>query len=190
MKAEELKEKGLTDDQIKFVMDEFEKESEKVTKAEDEAKKWKTQAETAEETLKKFEGIDPEGIQSELETWKEKVRTQEEDYKKELYERDFADALKTELAQYKFSSESARDAITAQIQKAGLKLTEGKIMGLSDMMATIKEKDPYAFVNESEEGKKAYFTSPTSGRGSGRGVETDPEKMNFEEYKKWRKENS
>lgn len=167
MKQEELKEWGLTDEQVKSVMDQYGKD---VTKLQKENEKltadrntWKEKAETAEETLKGFEGIDPAQVQTELATWKKKAEDAEENAKKQLYERDFADALKSELENVKFTSEAAKKAVMADIKEAGLKLKDGKILGLNDLINQMKEKDASAFVDEAQEQaqqNKAVFTNP------------------------------
>ena len=48
-----------------------------ITKVEGERDAWKERAETAENTLKSFEGIDPEIIKGVLETWKQKAADSE-----------------------------------------------------------------------------------------------------------------
>lgn len=135
----------------------------KLGKAETDRDNWKEKAETAEETLKSFEGIDPEKINDELAAWKKKAEDAENDAKAKIYERDFADALKAGLEEYKFTSEAAKKSIMAEIKDAGLKLKDGKILGLSDLIAQIKEKDASAFVDEQQEQldkNKARFTQP------------------------------
>lgn len=134
-----------------------------ISKLEADRDKWKTQAEAAEETLKGFEGIDPAQIQTELATWKKKAEDAEKDAQKQIYERDFSDALKTELEGYKFSSEAAKRDVMSQIKAAELKLKDGKILGLSDLIAQIKEKDASAFVDEKQQQanqNRARFTTP------------------------------
>lgn len=155
MKTETLKEKGLTEEQIAFVMQEngkdikkLQKENEKLQAERDDLRAKK---ETAEETLEKFEGIDPEQIKVELETYKNKAKEAEEEYNKKLYDRDFNDALKNELEEVKFTSAFAKKAIIEDIKKSGLKLKNGKILGLNDYLDQIKEEDQSAFVNEDKE---------------------------------------
>lgn len=128
-------------------------------KVETDRDSWKEKAETAETTLKSFEGIDPENIQKELADWKKKAEDAEKDYNDKIYERDFGDALKTAMEDYKFSSEAAKKAVMAEIKEAGLKLKDGKILGLSDLVAQIKESDASAFVDEEDEAGKARFTT-------------------------------
>lgn len=140
-----------------------------VKKLETERDNWKAKAETAEETLKSFEGIDPAEIQKELETWKQKAADAEKNAQEQIYERDFADALKTALGDVKFTSEAAKRDVMAQIKEAGLKLKDGTILGLTDMIEQIKKNDASAFVDEDEEKLKAgaaRFTQPNKPGGA------------------------
>ena len=68
-----------------------------ISKLEADRDAWKEKADSAEETLKGFDGIDPAQVQTELSAWKKKAEDAEKDRDAKLYERDFADALKTEL---------------------------------------------------------------------------------------------
>lgn len=155
---------------------EVEKATEKI---ESERDTWKERAETAEETLKKFDGVDVDGIQEELATWKQKAKEAEEDYKKKIEQRDFEDALKEEISNYKFSSDAAKKAIVAEISEAGLKVKDGKILGLSDLIGQMKEKDASAFVDEQQERleqNKAKFTKPLN-PGSAPGTKVSPAEL-------------
>lgn len=131
----------------------------KLGKVEGERDNYKEQLETAQETLKSFEGVDLATIQSELATWKTRAENAEKDYNAKLEARDFEDALKTAMEGYKFSSTAAKNAVTEEVRKAGLKLKDGKILGLNDLMETIKAADASAFVTEREE-NRARFTEP------------------------------
>ena len=166
MKTEDLKEKGLTDEQIQFVMAENGKDIKKLQKENgtlgSDRDNWKQRAETAEETLKKFDGVDLKTMQTELADWKKKAEDAEKDYNAKIYERDFSDALKTELESVKFSSDAAKRAVMSEIKESGLKLKDGKILGLSDLIGQIKERDASAFVDEEKEKAKknmAKFTT-------------------------------
>ena len=142
----------------------------KIGKAETERDNWKSKAETAEETLKKFDGVDLETMQTELNNWKQKAETAAKDYEQKIYERDFSDALKTELESVKFSSDAAKRAVMAEVKESGLKLKDGKILGLSDLIGQIKERDASAFVDEEQEKAKqqaARFTVPGTGKSTG-----------------------
>lgn len=175
MKTDELKAWGLTDEQSEKVMSQYgkdvsklQKENEKLTADRD---KEKERADTAEETLKKFDGVDVETMQAELATWQQKAKDIEKDYADKLAQRDFEDALKEEIGGYKFTSEAAKKAIMTEIREAGLKVKDGKILGLSDLLAQMKEKDASAFVDEKQEqleaGRAKPFTGPLNPNGGG-----------------------
>lgn len=156
----------------------------KIGKAETERDNWKSKAETAEETLKKFDGVDLETMQTELNTWKQKAETAEKDYEQKIYERDFSDTLKTELESVKFSSDAAKRAVMAEIKESGLKLKDGKILGLSDLIGQIKERDASAFVDERQEQARqqaARFTVPGTGRSTGSTTTTKKDIMSIKD---------
>ena len=141
-----------------------------LSKIEGERDNWKERAETAEETLKGFDGIDPANVKTELETWKQKAADAEKEFNAKIYDRDFSDALKAALDDVKFSSEAAKKAVMTEIKESGLKLKDGKILGLSDLIGQIKERDASAFVDEQSEKAKqqaARFTTPGTGRSTG-----------------------
>lgn len=167
MKTEELKAQGLTEEQISFVMAENGKDLKKLQKENDnlsaDRDTWKEKAEAAETTLKGFEGVDLETMQKELSDWKQKAADAEKNAQEQLYERDFADALKAEFEGIKFSSEAAKRAIMAEVKEAGLKLKDGKILGLNDLVGQMKEKDASAFVDDAQQQVQqnmARFTAP------------------------------
>jgi hypothetical protein len=167
MKTEELKAQGLTEEQISFVMAENGKDLKKLQKENDnlsaDRDTWKEKAEAAETTLKGFEGVDLETMQREISDWKQKATEAEKNAQAQLYERDFADALKTEFEGIKFSSEAAKRAIMAEVKEAGLKLKDGKILGLNDLLSQMKEKDASAFVDDAQQQVQqnmARFTAP------------------------------
>ncbi len=173
MKTEELKSQGLTEEQISFVMAENGKVLKKLQKENDnltsERDTWKEKAEAAETTLKGFEGVDLETMQKELSDWKQKATEAEKNAQAQLYERDFADALKTEFEGIKFSSDAAKRAIMAEVKKADLKLKDGKILGLNDLLSQMKEKDASAFVDDAQQQAQqnmARFTAPAGKSGS------------------------
>lgn len=179
MKTEDLQAQGLNEEQIKYVFAENGKdiaaEKKRADTAEKDRDSWKNRAETAENTLKGFEGKDFDAIQKDRDEWKQKAEKAEADYKQQIYERDFSDALSTAMESYKFSSDYAKTAVMAEIKSAGLKLLDGKIIGLNDMIESIKAKDASAFVTESQE-EKAKFTTPP-GQKPKEGTKYTPEQL-------------
>ena len=137
---------------------EFEK---KVKKAEDERDQFKTRAETAEETLKGFDGKDIETITKERDEWKQKAELTERNYSERLAEREKSDLLKEACENIKFTSESAKRAIMADIAK-NVTVKDGKLIGFNDLLEDAKKTDASAFVDENQqhlEQNKARFTA-------------------------------
>lgn len=157
-----------------------------LSKVEGERDSWKERAETAEATLKSFDGVDVDGMKQSIADWKAKAEKAEQDAKEQLYQRDFADVLKTELESVKFSSEAAKKAIMAEIKEAGLTMKNGKILGLSDLLEQMKKEDASAFVDESQQKAQqnaARFTTSIQ-KGSGTGgtlTKEDFKKMSLDE---------
>ena len=98
MKTEELKAQGLTQEQINFVMAENGKDIDKIQKKLDdmtaERDKEKGRADTAEETLKGFDGVDVEKLNKSIADWKKKAEDAEKDYRQKIADRDFDDLLR------------------------------------------------------------------------------------------------
>lgn len=135
----------------------------RVSKAEEERDGYKTRAETAETTLKGFEGVDLEKINKDLADWKQKAEDTEKEYQRKIAERDFNDALNEGIGKYKFTSEAAKKSVIAEVKKKGLTMSDGKILGLDDAINLIKEADKGAFIDEEEEElekNRARFTQP------------------------------
>lgn len=157
----------------------------KLGKLETDRDNWKSRAETAETTLNGFKDVDLDSVKKELDAWKEKAQNAEKEAQKQLYDRDFADALKSELESVKFTSEAAKRDVMGQIKAAELKLKDGKILGLSDLIEQIKKNDGSAFVDEHQEqleANKARFTQPASaGNGARFGAMTKKDIMDIKD---------
>lgn len=165
---------GKTQELNKLVSENYKtinEHNKKVSALESERDDYRAKLETANNTLKEFEGIDAEGVKKELEDYKMKLRKLEDTHKQALYDRDFDDALNNVISEIKFSSEAAKKAIMDDIKSAGLKLVDGKIMGLNDLIDTYKARDASAFVDEQTEilkQNKAKFTTPLNNNSSSR----------------------
>ena len=151
MKTAELTAIGLTEEQATQVLAMNGKDIESAKAAKDkviadltgERDDYKARLETAETTLKGFEGIDPEKIQQELQTYKQKAEDAEKDFAKKILQRDQSDWLKGKLDEYGVASPYARAQLIAEItdETSGLKWKDGAFMGLDDYMKSAKEKD-------------------------------------------------
>lgn len=163
----------------------------KVKKAEEERDQYKERAETAETTLKGFDGKDLDAITKERDEWKKKAEQAEQDYNAKIAEREKADLLKEAFENVKFSSESAKKAIMADIA-ANVSVKDGKLIGFNDLLEDAKKNDASAFVDEQaqqQEQNQATFTTPMGAGVKTEPVTGDPNKMDFATYKKWREQN-
>ena len=133
----------------------------KVKKAEEERDQYKARAETAEETLKGFDGKDLETITKERDEWKEKAETARKDYDAKIAEREKSDLLEKAFEGVKFSSESAKRAIMGDIA-ANVSVKDGRLIGFNDLLEDARKNDASAFVNEEQqhlEQNRARFTT-------------------------------
>ena len=146
-----------------------EKEVEKkLSKAESDRDAWKERAETAEETLKKFDGKDVDAMQREIEDWKKKAEDAEKNFSAKEAEREKQELLKEAFADIEFTSNAAKNAIMAQISE-NVSVKNGKLIGFNDLLEDAKKNDASAFVNKEQqnlEQNKARFTNPMNNQNS------------------------
>lgn len=172
----------VTPDMEKAFSGEFlsEKEVEKkISKAENDRDSWKQRAETAEETLKGFEGKDLNAMQKEIDDWKEKATKAESEYNTKMAEHEKQELLKEAFADIEFTSESAKKAIMAQISE-NVSVKNGKLIGFNDLLEDAKKNDASAFVNKEQqnlEQNKAKFTTPMNNQSGKVGTMTKDEIM-------------
>ena len=140
-----------------------EKEVEKkLSKAESDRDAWKERAETAEETLKKFDGKDVDAMQREIDDWKKKAEDAEKNFNAKEAEREKQELLKEAFADIEFTSNAAKNAIMSQISE-NVSVKNGKLIGFNDLLEDAKKNDASAFVDKEQqnlEQKKAKFTNP------------------------------
>ena len=98
MKTEDLQAKGLTQKQIDYVMDEYGKELNGIKQDRDN---YKTQLATAQATLKSFEGVNVQELQSKITQLTADLANKETEYQKQIADRDFNDLLKATAEGYK-----------------------------------------------------------------------------------------
>lgn len=133
----------------------------KLKKAESDRDTWKQRAETAEETLKGFDGKDFDTITRERDEWKKKAEDAEKEYSAKEAEREKQELLKEAFADIEFTSESAKKAIMAQISE-NVSVKNGKLIGFNDLLEDAKKNDASAFVDKEQqnlEQNKARFTT-------------------------------
>lgn len=195
---EELEKLGieLTDEMKGKVKQKFTEEVVSVAEMDKKIQKVQDQLDTAnekltstEEALKAFDGVDVEGFKQKIADLEESNKQKDTEYKKQIEARDYKDAIDKLVEPIKFSSNAAKKAFLAELVETPLQMRDGKVLGFEDYLNGVKESDPDSFISEDDE-KKPVFTTP---QGSGSGAETitgDPNKMDYETYKKWREQNS
>ena len=148
-----------------------EKEVEKkLLKTESDRDSWKERAETAEETLKKFDGKDVDAMQREIDDWKKKAEDAEKNFNEKEAEREKQELLKEAFADIEFTSNAAKNAIMTQISES-VTVKNGKLIGFNDLLEDEKKKDASAFAGKKEEAPR--ITSGTvNNNNSGGGVLT------------------
>lgn len=177
MKTEELTALGLTEEQVKqvFALNDKDLEKQKKIAADLEADRdiFKSQFEAADAALKKFEGIDPDKIQGEIQSYKDQLEQQKNDYEKKLTQRDQKDWINKQLTEYGVTSPFARKQLISDCmaEETGLTWKDGKYLGFDDYMKSAKEQDNTLYLTAEEkaavsekdalEKKSPFFTGPT-----------------------------
>lgn len=203
MKTAELQALGLNQEQIDaiFKINGLDVENAKTAKDKEIADLTaqrdgiQSQLDTATATLKKFEGIDPEQIQTELQSYKTKAEDAEKRFHRELTQRDQRDWLTAKLNEYGVKSPLARKQIATEVmsEKDGLKWKDaedgktGMFYGFDDYMKAAKAEDAslYQTAEEKAAAEKAakqkqdapFFTGPTGDSGSSTGEKYTPPKI-------------
>lgn len=182
MKTEELTALGLTKEQADGVFalagKDIEKYKKRVSDLETERDDLNTRLSTAEDTLKKFDGIDPAAIKQEVETYKKAAEEAKESYTAKLKERDQKDWLDKKLTEYGVKSPYARRQLMSDAMSAdsGLSWKDGSFFGFDDYMKAAHEKDASLYQTaeekkaaeeKAEQEKKApSFVGPTGNNGA------------------------
>lgn len=173
--------------EVKKTLSEHYKNASEYTKAigklETERDSWKERAETAEETLKKFDGKDVDAMQREIDDWKKKAEDAEKNFTAKEAEREKQELLKEAFADIEFTSNAAKNAIMAQIAES-VAVKNGKLIGFNDLLEDAKKNDASAFVDKEQqslEQKKARFTNPMNNQNGGKSGKQILSEMSLDE---------
>lgn len=155
----------------------------KLSKAENDRDTWKKRAETAEETLKGFEGKDFDTITKERDEWKKKAEDAEKEYSAKEAEREKQELLKEAFADIEFTSTAAKNAIMAQIGE-NVSVKNGKLIGFNDLLEDAMKNDASAFVDKEQqnlEQNKARFTTSMNNQNGGKSGKQILSEMSLDE---------
>ncbi len=156
MKRDFLEGLGLEKETIDKIMAEngadLEREKAKTTQAKADLTDVQAQLSQRDADLKALQKTagDSEEIQKQLNELQEKYTTETEQYKAQIAERDYADAITRSIStkSLKFSSKSAEKAFISSVKEKKLELKDGELQGLDDFIKAQKEADPDAFAPE------------------------------------------
>nr|DAN32352.1 MAG TPA: minor structural protein [Caudoviricetes sp.] len=187
MKTEELKAQGLTQDQINFVMAENGKDIDKIQKKLDdmtvERDKEKSRADTAEDTLKGFDGVDVDTLKKSIADWKKKAEDAEKDYKQKIADRDFDDLLKEAI---KSANGLNEKAIMGCLDISTLKASKNQKSDIESAIKALSEAEDSKMLFKAESIVTPHFTSVNKGGNNGSGIKskediyaTDPKTGRF-----------
>ena len=173
MKTEDLKAQGLTEEQISFVMAENGKDIGKVKKDLEnmtaERDKEKERADTAEETLKGFDGVDVEGLNKSIADWKKKAEDAEKEYKQKLADRDFNDLVSAEIAK---ANGLNKKAIMALLDVDTLKASKNQNEDVASAIKALSEAEDSKMLFKAENIVTPHFTSVNKGGNNGGGIKS------------------
>ena len=173
MKTDDLKAQGLTEEQISFVMAENGKDIGKVKKDLEnmtaERDKEKERADTAEETLKGFDGVDVEGLNKSIADWKKKAEDAEKDYKQKLADRDFNDLLKEAI---KSANGLNEKAIIGCLDIPTLKASKNQKSDIESAIKALSEAEDSKMLFKAENIVTPHFTSVNRGGNNGGGIKS------------------
>lgn len=157
-----------------------EKEMEKkFSKLQTENETLKERAETAEETLKGFDGKNFDEITKERDEWKKKAEDAEKKHNEKMAELEKQELLKEAFKEVEFTSNSAKTTIMKQIGE-NVTVKNGKLIGFNDLLEEARKTDATAFVNKVQENleqNKAKFTTSMNNNKSKTGTMTKEQIM-------------
>ena len=97
---------------------------------------------TVEESLKKFDGVDPEGLKKQISDLNTELANKDKDYQQKLADRDFNDILKDSITSAKGKNATA---ITALLDIEALKASKNQKEDIATAIKNLKESDGYLF---------------------------------------------
>lgn len=139
MKTEDLQAKGLSQEQIDFVMAEYGKDLNAV-KAERDT--YKTQLTTAQATLKGMEGVDVAGLQNQIQTLNTQLGNKDSEIEKIKADYAFDAALKEAI---RAASGRNEKAIMALLDTDALKASKNQESDIKSALENLKKDNDYLF---------------------------------------------
>ncbi len=146
MKTEDLKAQGLTDEQIKVVFAENGKdvkaEQDKYATLEAERDNYKTQLETAQASLKEFEGVDVKDLQGKITQLNADLQAKEKAYQEQIADMQFNNELKDAITQ--FGGRSVK-SVMAELDIDTLKASKNRNEDIKKALESCKQEHDFLF---------------------------------------------
>ena len=142
MKTEDLKAQGLTDEQINFVMSENGKD---IKREKDRADSYKSQLDTATQTLKGFEGVNVDELKSQISKLTADLENSQKKHAEEMAQRDFNELLGRYAKEYK-----ARDikSVMPFLDVEALRKSQNQNEDLKAAFEAVRKENGYLFEDE------------------------------------------
>lgn len=167
MKRKFLEDMGLTKEQVDSIMDENGKDIEAMKSERDN---YKSQLDTAQTTLKSFEGVNVQELQGKVTKLTADLAAKDAEHQKQIADRDFNDLLKETAATF-----NPRDlkAVMPFLDIDKLKASKNQAADIKSALETVKKDNSYLF----QDTKIPRVVSTTPGPG-GAGTEDTKTRAN------------
>lgn len=150
MNKEKLQQLGLTEEQIKAVFAENgldikaeqDKAKAELDKATTERDTYKSDLESARETLKGFEGINVEELKGKVTSLTQELDDKKKEYEGKIAERDFNDKLGTKIKELGGLNVKA---VSALLDLETLKNSKNQDVDIASAIETVKKENSYMF---------------------------------------------
>lgn len=158
MKREFLEGLGLEKTAIDQILDENSRDigrwKQKAEQAEADKATIEQQLADRDKDIEELKAADADGLKKQLEELQSKYTTETEQYKNQLADRDYMDAVKRAIAGanggkgIKFSSKAAEKAYLADLKANRLEMKDGDLVGFDDYHKAQVDADPSAFQSD------------------------------------------
>ena len=164
MKREDIAKifEGATEEQINAVLDINSKDiGNAKKKLEIERDKYKDQLETAQYSLKEFEGVDVNELQSKIKTLTSDLETKDTEYQQKIADMDFNSVLDGAIS--KSGAKNAK-AVKALLDLDTLKTSKNQAEDIKKALETIKSENDYMFGSDEPYQNPVYKTENKGGK--------------------------
>lgn len=161
----------ISDDILKQIMDQHSTDvgtlKSKIETLETERDGLKTQLNDANTEIQSYKDMDIDGIKQKAADWEAKYNTDTQALRDKLSEQEYSYAVNGAVSGMQFTSAAAKKAFVSDLKDKGLKLEDGKLLGLDDYVKTYKESDPHAFADDNGGNPPPHVVGRTNGGNTG-----------------------